>query len=167
MLDALGDTPKEKGATVRRLYLDGAAQEAARQEKEAKKQRDRDASKTRGRTHQRDDRRAEVRQRRREAREPDDELEESEEIGEEDDDGSGVWGHFFPNFGVVLSLNYFVIYSCLCIAYAIHKHAFSSIKREYIRNLLCIDVFLMRFLCGFMHTPNNLMYAYVHICINA
>ena len=78
-----------------------------------------------------------------------------------------VWGHFFPNFGVVLSLNYFAIYAYLCIDYAIHKDAFACIKREYIRKLLCIDVFLMRFLCGFMRTSNNLMHAYVHICINA
>ena len=36
MLDAIGDTPKEKGDTVRRLYLDGAAQEAVRQAEDEK-----------------------------------------------------------------------------------------------------------------------------------
>ena len=33
MLDAIGDTPKEKGETVRRLYLDGAAQDALKKER--------------------------------------------------------------------------------------------------------------------------------------
>ena len=33
MLDAIGDTPQEKGETVRRLYLDGAAQDALKKER--------------------------------------------------------------------------------------------------------------------------------------
>ena len=70
MLDALGDTPKEKGATVRRLYLDGAAREAAAHELAAKKKRDKEAAKARGRTHRREDRNAEGRQRGRGTREP-------------------------------------------------------------------------------------------------
>ena len=44
--------------------------------------------------------------------------------------GVGCWGHFPPNFGVVFPLNYFAIYECLCIGYAIHVkmhvHAYNA-----------------------------------------
>ena len=68
MLDAIGDTPKEKGETVRRLYLDGAAQDALKTADEERKRKAAEAEKDRGRSKQRTDRRSDERRGRRERR---------------------------------------------------------------------------------------------------